>query len=168
MTDYPANYAKPVTGNYSGVIDYGVIRSSVPAPLAEQKKIFNSPRTDISMTFEMTNDEYVDWLVWMLENGYYWFNMELVSEYAPVLIFSTHQIRVTSDFQMQKLGDNWMSVSCAVEILQSDSEDPSAQPRIEYDWVIAGSPASPSVDWLLAGDPANPSTDFDVAELYYY
>ncbi|GAF97401.1 unnamed protein product, partial [marine sediment metagenome] len=163
MTDYPSDYPQANTGTYAGGVDYGLLRSSVPAALPNQKKVFNSPRTNISMTFEMTNDEYVPWLVWMLTNGYYWFNMDIVSPLAPVDIFSNHSVRVTSSFEIQKLGDNWMSVSCAVEMLPADSEDPLAPARIEGDWVVAGSPASPSPDWLVGGSPSSPSPDWVAA-----
>lgn len=167
MTAYPANYPKPARSGITGHIDPGIRRTSVPAALANQVTVFNSPEDGLSLTFEMTNDWYAVWYEWVRTYAWMWFEMDIVSRHTPVNITSRHRIRFISEIQLQKLGDNWLSISVQAEIMPADAEDPNA-PVPEYDWVIAGTPDEPSADWELAGTPASPSTDWTIDHLYYW
>ncbi len=168
MTEtYPQEFPTPDVTAYNGAITYGLGRTTVPTALANQRKYFNAPRLELSLTFSMTNDEYLTWFDWMRENGLKWFRMPIVSPRMPVDITSTHRIRVMSDYQLEKQGDNWLSVTVGVEAVPGDSEDPFA-PVIEPDWVIAGGPSNPSADVIIGGTPASPSTDWYRGEIYYY
>ena len=75
---------------------------------------------------------------------------------------------MTTDLELTKRGDHWLSVSVGVEVLQGDTEDPLAGTGRFYDAVIAGTPESPSADRVLAGTPAAPSTDTIQANIYAY
>jgi len=159
MTEYPTSLPLPDFGTYAGSIDQGLIRTNMPAASPSQIVGFNAPRTQITMTFSMVNDDFAEWEAWVLEFGYYWFTMPVVSGYEPVVITSTHKIRIISDIEYQKRGDNWLSVSVIAEIIQSDAEDPLAITTREYDFILAGTPSSPSTDFIDAGQNATPSTD---------
>ena len=114
--DYPANQPLPDYGDYSGTIDHGVYRTTVPAPRPDQITTFNSPRTDISMSFTMDNDQYIAWILWVRQWAYNWFNMPVVSGYTPNEITEVRLVRFTSDIQYTKLGHDWLSVTVAVEL----------------------------------------------------
>ena len=169
MADYPTTLPLPDYGSYSGVSDKGLVRTSVSTPAPTQIQLYGSPRHDASMVFSMTNDVYADeWLPWVDQFGYDWFNMPVVSPYDPVQITSTHRCRMTTDLQLSKRGDNWLSVSVGVEILQGDKQDPNSPTSRVYDAVNAGVPSNPSTDRVIAGTPANPSTDTIQGNLYAY
>ena len=169
MMDYPSTLTPPDHGSYSGLLDQGLVRTSVSTPAPGQTTLFYNPRSDLSMVFSMTNDAYwLEWLPWVQENGWDWFNMALVSQYNPVEVTSTHRCRMTTDLELTKRGDNWVSVSVGMEILQGDTEDPLAGTGRFYDAVVAGTPASPSADRVLAGTPTSPSTDTIQANIYAY
>ena len=117
MLDYPTSLPLPDYSTYSGYISTGLQRSSVPAALANQLQIFNSPRTEINMSFSMDNFEYSLWIVWVLDNAYQWFNMPVISGSAPTDITKVRQARFMSDIAYTKRGDNWLTVTVAAELL---------------------------------------------------
>lgn len=168
METYPANFPLPDRDSYSGLIQQGVVRTSVSVPAPNQILVFSRERTDLAMQFSMTNDLYTDWLAWVYANAYSYFLMPVVSEYTPVDIVSTHRVRFTSDIQYVKRGDDWLTVSVGAEILQGDTQDPLAFSNRVYDFVLGGSPGSPSADVVQPGSPAAPSTDTITGSLYAY
>lgn len=121
MPDYPNTLPLPDTLSYSGEVDVGLIRTDFQTSRANQGINYNSPRTEISMTFAMDNDTYEDdWLPWIKANGFDWFYMPVVGPNAPGTITSTQRVRLISDMQYQKLGDNWLSVTVAAETVPGD------------------------------------------------
>lgn len=122
MPDYPASYPAPDYGSYAGMLDVGLTRTEVPSPRSRQRARFNAPREELSLTFTMNNDQYVDWIAWVKANAYNWFNMSLVSHRDPDNITSVQPLRFISDIAYQKLGDDWLSVTVAVEIQQGVAE----------------------------------------------
>lgn len=118
MPDYPSTYPLPDGGAYSGSIRPGISRTDIPSPRPNQRNRYNAPRTEISMTFTMTNDDYQTWRTWVLANAYNWFNMPVVSHHDPDDITSTQPVRFISDINYQKRGDDWLSVTVAAEIQQ--------------------------------------------------
>lgn len=167
---YPADiYPLPDYGSYSGIVDQGLTRTSAPAAAPNQEVGFNSPRNEIVLTFSMTNTVFESWMDWVEQFGWSWFEMSLVTSFEPVLITSTHRFRMTSQVTRVKRGDNWVSASVSVEMVIGDYEDPAAVGTREYDFIIAGTPASPSVDEIIAGDPLNSVLLPKIAaNLYYY
>ena len=115
MADYPTTL--PMPESYAGIVDEGLIRTSFSVTAPNQVKNYNAPRVDISMTFSMTNADYETWLVWMMANGYDWFNMPVVSPRTPTDITSTQLVRLSSPVQVTKKGDNWLSATVAAELL---------------------------------------------------
>jgi hypothetical protein len=120
MVDYPTNYPLPDYGSYSGTISQGLARTEVPSMRPNQNQTFNSPRTDISMTFTMKNDFLLTWLLWIRNNGYSWFRMPVISGYPPDEITEIRTVRVTSETNNVKQGDNWSSVTLAIELVPGE------------------------------------------------
>jgi hypothetical protein len=124
MLDYPAEYPLPDYGAYAGIISTGLQRSSMPAALANQVQSFNSPRTEINMSFSMDNATYISWFLWVTENAYRWFNMEVISGAQPTDILGVRQVRFMSDIAYQKRGDNWLTVNVTAELLPGQPPNP--------------------------------------------
>lgn len=118
MADYPPTL--PLPDQYTGIIDQGLIRTSFPVTAPNQVKGYNSPRTDISMTFSMDDATYETWLTWMTSNGYDWFNMPVVSARTPTDITSIQRVRLSSEITLTKRGDNWLSATVAAELVPGD------------------------------------------------
>lgn len=165
---YPANFPSPDFGSYSGAMDMGLLRTSLPTAQASQIKIGNAMRPHISLTFSMKNDLYLQWWGWMKEYAWTWFTMDLVNPRQPDLITSNQRVRFTSDLQYRKRGDNWLSITVAAELYQGDIDDPANQGRV-FNIIDGGGPSAPPADDINAGTPALPSTGGIIAaELYYY
>jgi len=133
MVDYPLTLPLPNNSSYSGIIGTGLVRTNIPAALANQLQTFNSPRTEISMTFSMDNFTYINWIIWVQGNAYQWFNMPVISGSEPDVITSTRQVRFISDTAYTKQGDNWVSVSVSAELLPGQ---PLALPPTERTQII--------------------------------
>lgn len=166
-TKYPSNFPPANAPGFTGTNRVGLGRTSVPAALAKQRKYFNAPKIELTVTFGMTNDTYTDWFEWIRANGDNWFDLPVVSHRAPVDILSTHRVRTMSPVELVKQGDNWVDVSVEIELVPGDAEDPFAA-RPSYDWIVAGTPAAPSADDIQAGSPASPSTGGAIAPHLYY
>lgn len=168
MPDYPANFPAPDHTSYVGTVDQGLTRTTPPVPAPNQLVGFNSPRQEFTVTFSMVNDDYDEWREWAEEFGWDWFNLPIVSQSLPVIITSVHRVRMISDLQLVKRGDNWLSVTVSIEVIPHDPVDPLANLTRNYDIIVAGSPSVPSLDVTDAGNPTGPSTDITIAELYNY
>jgi len=124
MNSYPVGLPLPDHTDYSGLIDYGIIRSSVPASRSNQLQSYNSPQQKLSLSFSMDNDTYLTWLSWARTDGYYWFEIDIISGFNPVDITSTHAIRFIGDISYTKRGDNWLTVSVEAEMIPGEPQDP--------------------------------------------
>jgi hypothetical protein len=165
---YPATFVQPYNRAYTGTLEIGLLRTSLPTAQASQIKISNAMRPELSMTFAMKNTEYKDWWEWVKQYAWTWFTMDLVNPRQPTLITSNQRVRFISDLQYQKRGDNWLTVTVAAELYQGDIDDPANQGRI-FDTIDSSGPATPPDDIIDAGTPALPSDpDIINAELYYY
>jgi len=120
MIDYPPGFPLPETGSYSGVIDFGLVRTSVPTAQASQILNNNSPTIETSLTFKMKNDLLLSWEQWVTNEAYQFFRMPMVSAGTPTNITSVQRVRFISTIQLTKLGDNWSQCTVAVEIVPGD------------------------------------------------
>ena len=165
---YPETLPLPDYGSYSGTVDQGLVRTSFPIAAPRQLVGFNSPSVNITMTFSMHNDTWFEWSTFANTHGYDWFMMPVVSQKAPVVITSNHRVRFISDIQYQKLGDGWLSATVTAEMVPGETDDPLAPFERVYDWIIAGSPPTPSPDIIMAGSPPAPSPVGIKASIYKY
>jgi hypothetical protein len=120
MITYPTTLPQPENTGISGTIDVGLVRTNIPTENASQIITNNSPTTEISMTFNMSNDVWATWFAWVTTNAYRFFNMPVVSSATPTDITSVQRVRFISSIQQQKMGDNWMSATVAAEIVPGD------------------------------------------------
>lgn len=167
MAQYPSQFVLPDYGNYIGSLNMGQIRTSMPTSNASQIEGFNSARIEISMTFSMTVDDYEAWTAWVIEFAYDWFDMPVISPHMPNYITSDSRIRFISDTALQKRGHDWISVAVTGELIQGD-ESLNPATATYPNWILAGTPASPSADDIDPGTPAAPSTNMIVSDLYGY
>jgi hypothetical protein len=165
---YPANYPRPDTNGYSGASTYGLIRTDLVTANPSQIKGFNAAVHTIGMTFSMTQTLFNDWVCWMDDFGQGWFYMDTVTPRTPVTITSTNLFRMVGGTQQVKRGHDYISVTASYDMIPGAPPDPLAPVHAWVDFIVAGSPASPSVDDIIAGSPAAPSTDIVQAQLYGY
>jgi len=164
---YPDTLPLPDHGSYAGVGDAGLVRTSLPTPAANQIETYNSERIDITMTFSMDMFTYPTWLTWILDNGYDWFEMPVISQRMPIDILSTSRVRVTSDTNLVKRGHNWISVTLGMELIPGDT--PIGSPGITWpNFIYANTPTTAPADSIVAGTPTSPSADLIRAGLYDY
>ena len=134
MVDYPPNYPRPEWQNYSGTINFGLIRSNVDAPLPNQIVSFNAPNMQMSLSFTGTNETMLLWSIWADANAWDWFT---------------------------KLGDNWLRFTVQVEMVPGQAatgEIPS--PIIPaFDQTQPGTVPIPSIYAIDPGTVASPSAD---------
>ena len=161
MADYPAEYPRPDSQNYSGTIDFGLIRSNVDAPLPNQIVSFNAPTIQTSMSFTGTNTEMLLWSIWVDANGWDWFNMELITPRVtdPSSLTSTVMVRFISDLISTKLGDDWLRFTVQVEMVpgQASTGQIPSPSILPFDEVEPGTVPAPSIYAINPGTVASPS-----------
>jgi hypothetical protein len=165
---YPANYPQPDTSGYSGNSTYGLIRTDLVSANPSQIKGFNSAVHTIGMTFSMSQTLFNDWVCWMDDFGQDWFYMDTVTPRRPVDIISTNLFRMIAGTQQTKRGHNYISVTASYDMVPGAPDDPLVPDKVWLNFIVAGSPAVPSVDVIIAGSPAVPSTNIVQAQLYGY
>jgi hypothetical protein len=120
------------------------------------------------MTFSMTQTLFNDWVCWMDDFGQDWFYMENVTPRTPLLINSTNLFRMVAGTQQTKRGHNYISVTAGFDMIPGAPPDPLAPVHTWLNFIVAGTPATPSIDIIDAGTPAIPSTNWVLADLYGY
>jgi hypothetical protein len=167
--DYPSTLPAPEYGSYAGVMDAGLVRTQAGGAEPYQDATFNSEVVTLNLSFSMDDADFDAWFAWVDDNGYDWFYMDLVTPLVPVDILSRHKVRFVADYLVNQRGDNWQRITVGAEMIPNEAEDPLAPVPQYNDFIVAGTPASPSPDDIQAGTPASPSTGGLIsAELYYY
>jgi hypothetical protein len=88
--------------------------------------------------------------------------MDLISGYSGAARAITHLIRYIGDLSFQTVDLEHVRVS--VQAVMDLNTAPLGDIVPSGDWIIGGTPASPSsTNWILGGTPASPSTDFIIA-----
>jgi hypothetical protein len=166
---YPGQFPKPDLAGYSGSSTYGLLRTDLVSSNPSQIKSFNSAVQTIGMSFSMTQEMFNYWVVWMDTEGQDWFYMDTVTPRTPVEIVSNNLFRMLSGTQQVKRGHNYITVSATLEMIPGAPPDPLSLAHTWLNFIVAGSPASPSTpDIIEAGTPAIPSTNLVRADLYGY
>ena len=74
--DYPTNYPCP-TWQYSQAMTAYARRSAFDCGWTRQRRIFDEHSSSVELSFIMDTVLYSQWQVWVTENAYNWFNIEL-------------------------------------------------------------------------------------------
>lgn len=74
--DYPTNFPCP-TWRYGETNSKFMGRTQFECGWARQRHTWPDDRTTYQLSFKMDTTMFHDWSVWMNQNGYDWFNMEL-------------------------------------------------------------------------------------------
>ena len=165
---YPANFPQPDTNGYSGNSAYGLLRTALQSSGPSQIRTFNSAAHTLSLTFSMSQTVFNEWVCWMDDTLNDWFYMDIVTPRTPVNIISTNLFRMISGTSQTKRGHDYISVTASFEMIPGALPDPLAPVHTWIDFIVAGTPASPSSDIIQAGTPATPSTNLVRADLYGY
>ena len=124
MTQYPDTLPDPTVSGFSAVVAMGVIRSDMETHQA-QRRVFTTMPHSFTISFTLTLAQWARWHLWMLENGYRWFDIRLPSLYAGQLLESTSlmKIRLTSSFSASMLAADVVQVSVTAESAPSMIDD---------------------------------------------
>ena len=121
MIDYPEGYPLPNAGTYSGVTDWGLLVSQVPGTLLNIGRGYNSARVDMTLSFDVNNVDYGQWLSWCRTFAYDWFAMPVVSPRTPTDITSVQRTRFISQIVYTKSGDDWGTATVSAELVPGDA-----------------------------------------------
>ena len=173
MIIYPALFPCPsrIEGHNQSM-SAGLVRTPMEAGNARQRRTHRVLPTSISLVFMVNQPDYASWLTWVNENAWDdWVLMNLPGLEASRLGLDTAAIavRFTTDLQADLLPVHrlwWWRVRVQAEWVPSPESLVSvpigpwviadiANPP--PDWIIAGTPPTPSLDTFTGGTPLKPS-----------
>jgi hypothetical protein len=119
-TVYPSTLPGPVIEGLGLRVNMGVLRSEDTTHQA-QRRIHKTMPHSFSLTFRMSLIDWADWQLWVLANGYNWFEIELPSLYAGRLSQNTAPalVRFTSDLGATLLAADVVQVTVTAELAPS-------------------------------------------------
>jgi len=106
MADYPTNFACP-SWEFNQQFDDFQQRTPMDCGWVRQRKRYVKNSNSMTLSFEMTPDEYSAWATWVDDNAYAFFNMDLDG--------TTTSIRFTSDISYSYDVYNNIRLSVAAE-----------------------------------------------------
>jgi hypothetical protein len=173
MLTYPADLAccSRAEGFNQG-ISAGLVRTPMEAGNTRQRRSQRVLPHIISLTFVMEQPMLGDWLTWVNANAFdNWVAMNLPGLPAARLGRATAPmpVRFCSDITTElvaihrlwvwraRVSAEWLPTSAdLVPFLTYTGGHPATSPAAA-NWLVAGTPASPSVNTVTAGIPPNPS-----------
>jgi hypothetical protein len=159
---YPLELPGPLVSGYQVDVSYGVTAVAFERGNTRQRRGVTSKRHVFGLSFVFTVPELWTWQSWASRHGYDWHYMDLISSYSGAARAIPHLIRYTGDISFQTIDLERVRVS--VEAEMDLNTLPLGDVVPSGDWIIGGTPASPSsANWILGGTPASPSTDFIIA-----
>lgn len=119
-TAYPSTLPGPVIEGFSARVAMGVLRSDDPTHQA-QRRVHKTMPHSFSLVFRMTLAQWASWQLWVLANGYSWFEIDLPTLYAGRLTQNTAPalIRITSDLGATLLAADVVQVTVTAELAPS-------------------------------------------------
>ena len=106
MADYPSNFACP-GWEFNQQLDDFQSRTPMDCGWVRQRKRYVKNATSMSLSFEMSNQDYALWSDWVDDNAYSFFNISLDG--------TTTSIRFTSDISYSYDVYNNIRLSVAAE-----------------------------------------------------
>jgi hypothetical protein len=167
MPSYPSSLPAPLVSGYGVSTVFDLSSVEFERGNTRQRQGARRETTAFTLSFLFSTAELWAWQSWANANGWDWHTMDLQSPYSAMSISGAaaipHSIRYTSEqISMSFLGNGIVNVTVQAEL------DVTALPQGIYaytgDWIVAGTPASPSsANWYIAGTPASPAADFVIA-----
>jgi hypothetical protein len=163
VTDYPSGLPAPSVEGYSVDTQYGISAIAFERGNTRQRRGAKRERHVSSLSMVLSISELWQWQSWANRYGYDWHYMDLASSYSGATsdVLVPHYVRYIGDISVQQLSPTHVRVAVQAEL--NVSVLPLAAEELPADWIIAGTPASPSTDTITAGTPASPSTDTIIA-----
>jgi hypothetical protein len=162
-TPYPAQFPCPsrIEG-HAQASSAGIVRTPMQAGNARQRRRHRNLPTRIGLVFVIHQPAYAEWLTWVNANA--WrdtITMALPGIEASRLGLDTTSIvvRFCTDLQADLLPVHRLWYwRVRVEAAYYPTPE-QLLPVPIGDWIVAGSPGTPSPDWIVAGSPPLPSLD---------
>lgn len=106
----------PNAKGYGYTRDAALVRSPMESPLPEQAQKHNSWGKKFSISWDLTLDELAVAETYLLQYGYSWFELEMVSSKTPYTeTTSIHTIRLTENYKVTPIGSVFMKLSVSAE-----------------------------------------------------
>lgn len=117
----------PNAKGYGYKRDAGLARSPMASPLPEQKQIRTTWRKTFTLSWDLTLEQLALAETYLLEFGYSWFSLELVSADTPLSSTdSIHTVRLIESYKIQPIASMYMRLSANAETLVPISGCPPA------------------------------------------
>lgn len=158
MISYPSTLPAPQIAEYQVEVGFGVSAVRFERGNTRQRKSVKNERHVFVLAYVLDPSLLWPWQNWVNKYGYDWHYQNLASSYsgfsADVLI--PHYVRLISDVSITPIDANHVRVTVQAEM--NLSTVPQGIVVQTGDWVLAGTPASPSSsNSYQAGTPASPS-----------
>lgn len=106
----------PNAKGYGYQRDAGLIRSPFPSPLPDQKQSRTSWSNTFTTSWDLTLEQLAIAETYLLEFGYSWFDLELVSGETPAGdTDSIHTVRLVESYKVQPIAALYMRLSANME-----------------------------------------------------
>lgn len=109
--DYPKEFPEPTINGYGIAVNMGIVRTEMENGYAKQRKrLLNMPQS-FNMVFAIPLDMLNKWQVWVNDNAYEDFNINLTSFETTTGFCSTHVVKFISDLNIQPLTADTFNIS---------------------------------------------------------
>jgi hypothetical protein len=163
MKTYPSSFPTPLIDGYGIGVDMGLLRTPFESGRSRQRRRYTSMPTAFNFSFAVKVKDLDSWQQWVNQNAYTWFKIKAMSYLTGATndTCSEHVVRFTSDLSITPITAEAVKIDVTAEQAPTDLFAPPVP--LTDDWIIARTPANPSVDWYIARTPANPAPDVVVA-----
>ena len=101
---------------YGYTRDAALLRTPFKAIYVDQSQRNTNWRKTFDISWDLTLDQLPLAEQYLLEHGYSWFDLELVSNETPINeIISTHQIRLISNYKIQPIAGLYLRLTAQIE-----------------------------------------------------
>lgn len=106
----------PNAKGYGYTRDAALVRSPMESPLPEQSQKHDSWGKKFSVSWDLTLDQLAIAETYLLQYGYSWFELEMVSGETPASeTLSIHTVRLIENYKVTPIGSVFMKLSVSVE-----------------------------------------------------
>ena len=159
MNIYPSTFPTPTIQGYAMQVDMGIIRTPFDTGRYRQRRTYKTIPHTFQFRFVVKNTDLDDWLQWVNNYAYEWFQINIYSFLTPQTneTCSPHAIRFISNISIAPLTTKYLEIGVTAEMV--DPLNNIITPLTQQ-WIIGGTPIDPSTEWIIGGTPDAPSPDF--------
>lgn len=154
MATWPSYLPEPIADAWSEDVNARLKRMSMDAGNYKQRRLSWTQPEGFQFTFAVPFDSFRNWVAWVNNNAYDWFDMPILSAQSTATeICLTREVRFISDPVVTQGNGDFVYITVRAEARGMGIN----QEISDRGWIIAGKPSDPSTDWIIAGTPSNPS-----------